>query len=1042
MSSHNKNFLKILAFLSALGLLVMAALSQQAGMTQQPRPLTGLAAIHVPKGFTVEQAAGPDLAPYVMFASLDDRGRLFLCQSTSPNTMTTEDMLKNPSYVIRLLEDTDGDGIYDKSKLFADRLPLPQGAVWYRGSLYVTAAPDLLRFDDTNDDGVADRREIVLTGWTLSVNGALLHGPFFGPDGWLYLTDARRGYKIKTKEGATLEGKGARIWRCRPDGTGLEQVSAGGFDNPVELIFTPAGEIIGTMTYFSEPKQGQRDALIHWVEGGVYPKPHPVIEELKRTGDLMPVMTKFARIAPSGLARYRGTAFGPEYRGNLFSAQFNPHRVQRHKLFRDSATFRTEDEDFLTSDDPYFHPTDVLEDVDGSLLVVDTGGWFIKGCPLSIVERPEVRGAIYRVRRKDSPRIKDPRGNALKLETRAPAQLTSYLKDSRPAVQDKAVELLVQAGERAVDPLAEMLRSSAPAEVRCAALFALFRIGTPKAEQILRAALKDTSLQVRVAAARAIGMARDGEAVGRLIEMVRNDSAPVRRQAAAALGQIGDDRAVAALIAASANPDDRFVEHSIIFSLMTLQKPAPLVGALKDPSPKVRKAALIALDQMENSPLKAEQLTALLSSADKDLRHAALWIASRHPQWSGNVLAFLRSRLRDPKLSVDEAEALGEALVSFCRDSSVQQMMAELLGDPASPAERKILLLDTMDRCPLKQLPTPWIQSVGGMLKDADIKERSRAVALIRSHQISEWADELTRIASNDAETADLRTAALGALVATHPQLSPSHFTFLLRQLAKDKEAALRLAASQVLGHARLNEPDLKVIARRYIPEADPLILPGLLDAFRGTGSREVGEALVAGLLKSSQGLETFGEKQLQQLFAAYPEPVQKSAKPLLDRFQKVRQARVQRLQQLESRLSGGDVARGLKIFFGQKVACSSCHTIGAQGGQVGPDLTSVGAIRSRHDLLEAIIFPSASFVREHETYRVETRDEVYSGIRAEQTADSIVLVTGPDSKLRIPRDKILSMQPSNVSLMPEGLDQSLTRPELADLIAFLEAQK
>ena len=164
----------------------------------------------------------------------------------------------------------------------------------------------------------------------MSSNAASLHGPFFGPDGWLYLTDGRHGFDIKTKDGREYKGLGSRIWRVRPDGTGLEWLSGGGFDNPVEVIFTPAGETIGTMTYFKDPANGQRDALLHFVEGGVYPKWYPVVSEFKRTGDLMPVMTKFARIAPAGLGRYRSAAFGSEYQGNLFSAQFNPHRVQRH----------------------------------------------------------------------------------------------------------------------------------------------------------------------------------------------------------------------------------------------------------------------------------------------------------------------------------------------------------------------------------------------------------------------------------------------------------------------------------------------------------------------------------------------------------------------------------------------------------------------------------------------------------------------------------------------------------------------------------------
>ena len=223
-------------------------------------------------------------------------------ESTEPNTMTTEEMLAKPSYHIRVLEDADGDGTYDRSTIYADKLPFPKGGAFVDGSLFVSAAPHLLRLKDTNGDLVADERETVLTGWTLNVNGAALGGPFLGPDGWLYLTDARRGFRITRKEGDTLEGKGARIWRVRPDGSGLEWIAGGGYDNAIELVFMPSGDTIGTMTYFVDPRDGVRDALMHWVEGGVYPKPHEVIatDKLPLTGDYLPPMTTLARVAPSG----------------------------------------------------------------------------------------------------------------------------------------------------------------------------------------------------------------------------------------------------------------------------------------------------------------------------------------------------------------------------------------------------------------------------------------------------------------------------------------------------------------------------------------------------------------------------------------------------------------------------------------------------------------------------------------------------------------------------------------------------------------------
>ena len=354
-------------------------------------------------------------------------------------------MAAKPDYVVRMLEDTDGDGVYDRSTVFADKLTLPAGAVWYRGSLYVAAPPDLIRLTDTDGDGVADQREVIVTGWHLSSNAASLHGPFFGPDGWLYLTDGRHGFDIKTKDGREFNGQASRIWRVRPDGTGLEWVSGGGFDNPVELVFLPTGETIGTMTYFQDPRDGQRDALMHWVWGGVYPKRFSVVSEFKRTGDLMPVMTKFARIAPAGLARYRGTSFGPQYQGNLFSAQFNPHRVQRHIMSREGATFRTDDSGFpdfgrsRTSIPPTSWKTPMAAcwwwiPARGSFTVAPSRAWPSR----------KSRAAFIASAGLARPRFAIARGEALKLAEKAPADLARHLADPRPAVRDRAVELLVR----------------------------------------------------------------------------------------------------------------------------------------------------------------------------------------------------------------------------------------------------------------------------------------------------------------------------------------------------------------------------------------------------------------------------------------------------------------------------------------------------------------------------------------------------------------------------------------------------------------------
>jgi putative membrane-bound dehydrogenase-like protein len=1030
-------------WIALLGLLAVAGgaylFTRLGGDADMP---VGLGALRVPEGFTVELAAGPDLVQFGMMATFDERGRLFVCESSGRNVRNDE-MKANPEYRIRLLEDTNGDGRFDTSKVFAEKLTQPAGVVWFQGSLFVASPPDLLRYDDTDGDGVSDHREVILTGWNLSANAASLHGPILGPDGWLYLTDGRHGYKIQTKEGTVVEGKASRIWRCRPDGTGLEWVSGGGFDNPVEVAFTPSGDTIGTMTYFTDPRDGMRDALLHFVEGGVYPKWHPFAAEFQRTGELMPVMTKFARIAPSGLMRYEGDAWGAEFKNNLYSAQFNPHRVQRHQLFRTSATFRTEDEDFLTSLDPDFHPTDVWQDADGSILVMDTGAWFIHGCPVSRISKPEIRGGIYRIRKKDAVKQTDPRGLNLEWNDAPHATIAARLEDPRPAVRTWAQHVLAGRGMDAAAAVGEIRRNAADPEARAGAVFTLARMGAADA---LREALDDKDPEVRVAAARMLGMARDEAALDRLIAMAKAEEPQVRRQAATAAGQIALGRPHAArtstaLLAAAADAEDRFIEHSIIWALLRMGQTGPLAAGLRDPNERVRKAALIALDQMERSPLRREQVIPLLSDTSRELSGAALWVASRHADWSRDVIRHLESRLRAAQLGEDDATTVRAALLEYCPDSQVQGILAGLATDVGLATDRRLLVLDVFDRCPVQQFPKAWEESLARALDAQDNAVRLRAVSIVRTRAIAGMEDKLQQMAASDAGDA-LRVAALGALVTTRPEVTPEQAEYLFSRLASDVEATLRMQAAQIIARTKLSGDLLEQLAAEVMPKADALALPALLTPFTGDKSESVGRALVAALGKSDVSLGDTDIERLEKLLGEYPDALRGDSAKLIAAMRAGHEQRFRRLKELEPLLrANGDTGRGRTIFFGSKVACSECHTIGMEGGHVGPDLTAIGAIRSGPDLLEAIIFPSASFVPGHEIFRVATDAEVFSGVIGERNDRYVLLVTGPGEQVRIPRSKIVSMDPSPVSLMPDGLDEALTRQELTDLLAFLQAQ-
>jgi putative membrane-bound dehydrogenase-like protein len=1006
----------------------------------------------VPDGFTVERIAAPELLSYPMFAVQDDHGRLFVFESTEPNTMTTEEMLAKPSYHIRVLQDVNGDGTYDTSTMYADKLPFPKGGAFVDGSLFVSAAPHLLRLKDTNGDLVADERETVVTGWTLNVNGAALGGPFLGPDGWLYLTDARRGFRITRKEGDTLEGKGARIWRVRPDGSGLEWIAGGGFDNAIELVFMPSGDTVGTMTYFLDPRDGLRDALMHWVEGGVYPKPHEVVtaDRLTLTGDYLPPMTMLARVAPSGLVRYRGNALGDGFHGNLFSAQFNTGRIMRHVVTASGSTYRTEDLPFMTATAADSHPTDVLQDADGSLIVIETGGWFIKGCPLSRVAKPEVAGGIYRIRKTGAPTVTDARGQQIPFDTLTPARLGGLLADPRPVVRDRAIEWLVRAGDVAVPTLAGARRLGSDVETRAAAVFALHRIGSPAAREAVRMALGDRDPIVRVAAARSVGLARDAAALPTLLRLVVTDAPSVRRQAATALEQIGEDAAVPALLKASRDPADRFVEHAVIHALIGLRQSAPLVTALESASADERRAALVALDQMPGPDpasrpyLKQEHVRPFLASNDEALWRAGIWAASHHPGWSALIVTGVRARLDGlgrrsgadaaPTLGDADAAMLRDVMISVCRDADVQQFVAAGLGGP-----RSSLLSEVLQGCPIEKLPAVWVDALRTQLASPDEAVRARAMRLVAARRIESLADDLARLAADSATPAAQRFQALDALVLVRPALDARMFAWLTSQLDKSQPAPVRQQAAGILAQASLTDAQLVTLAETHVATADTFVLPRIVSAFDRSKSAAVGAALVKALERSTDRLDVLSEHDLAARFARFPEPVPTSAAPLMLALRQRQNARLKRLESIDVSLGGGDVDAGRRLFFG-KATCSTCHAVGRQGAAFGPDLSNIGEIRSRHDILEAILYPSASFAREYETWRVRTKTGENTGVIKEQLPDALVVETGPGASLRIARSSVVAVEPVEFSAMPPGLEQILSSSELANLIAYLEA--
>jgi len=137
------------------------------------------------------------------------------------------------------------------------------------------------------------------------------------------------------------------------------------------------------------------------------------------------------------------------------------------------------------------------------------------------------------------------------------------------------------------------------------------------------------------------------------------------------------------------------------------------------------------------------------------------------------------------------------------------------------------------------------------------------------------------------------------------------------------------------------------------------------------------------------------------------------------------------------------DVRRGQVLFNSTTTACASCHAIGYRGGKLGPDLTRIGGVRTERDLLESVLFPSASFVQSFEPVMVQTNGgERHAGVLRRNDDKEVVLATGPDQEVRVAQRDVKDLRPSPVSVMPDGLAENLKPQDLADLITFLKACK
>lgn len=360
-------------------------------------------AAKLPAGFELINAVPAGMVAHPTLGCVDARGRLFVGDSPGVAWGVARHEKEQAGRVV-MLEDRDGDGVYDRSTVFADRLTVPKGACWADGALYVAAPPGIWKFTDANGDGIAEQRELLVGGFQWSANGADVHGPWLHPDGRLYWTHGRKGHEVRQKDGTLVhQGMASGVWSMRLDGSDVRWHALICGDNPTGLAFAPTGEIFGTCNLYNGVPR--HDTIGQWQLGGIYTRPdwlHIVADQL-RTHEKMPLVANLGHMVPSGCALWsRANELAPALAASadnlhLLVSLYNSQKVIRLELQKEGAGFRASEHEFLTLSKTGAHLTDVVEAPDGSLLVFDTGTWY-PHCPSSLLNSPNVPGGIYRVR--------------------------------------------------------------------------------------------------------------------------------------------------------------------------------------------------------------------------------------------------------------------------------------------------------------------------------------------------------------------------------------------------------------------------------------------------------------------------------------------------------------------------------------------------------------------------------------------------------------------------------------------------------------------